>query len=176
MATNKDPVKLVEKGLMREDFFYRIYTVVLRVPPLRERIEDLPILIERFLEQSDYPASLSDIPDEVMASFEKYLWPGNVRELKSTLMRYLTLGDIEFVPLKRSTPRFISRIKTLIEKGDFASDEIEMKREVEAFEKMMIFEALTQTQGNKSKAAEMLGIPRNSFNRKIQSYGELSTP
>ena len=59
----------------------------------------------------------------------------------------------------------------MIEKGNFPSDGIKMKLEIEAFEKMMISEALTQTEGNKSRAAEILGIPRNSFNRKIQAYG-----
>jgi PAS domain S-box-containing protein len=171
MASNKDPVRLVEEGLMREDFFYRIYVIVLEVPPLRERQEDLPSLIECFLEQSQYVGTPMELPGKVMKSFLNYHWPGNVRELQNAITRYLTLGEHDFLcPIRKPVLGKALSNSRRINKRERASDRVNLRSALEELEKKMILNALTQTGGNKSRAAKYLQIPRRTFLRKLETY------
>ena len=96
-ATHRNLVKRVYEGLMREDFLYRIHVVPVELPPLRNRKEDIPLLIDHHLKAEGGGMNLSDIPAEIIQSMYDYNWPGNVRELKNALRRYLTVGRLDFL-------------------------------------------------------------------------------
>ena len=103
-ATNRDLVNLVKKGKMREDFFYRIYILPITLPPLRERKEDIPLLIDHLLEQYAENQEKPHIPIEVREALENYNWPGNVRELQNMLHSYITLGKLDFMGKLSAAP------------------------------------------------------------------------
>jgi PAS domain S-box-containing protein len=170
MASNKDPVRLVEEGLMREDFFYRIYVIVLEVPPLRERLEDLPSLIECFLEQPQHAGMPIKLPGKVMNSFLNYHWPGNVRELQNAITRYLTLGKHFFLDSSRKPFIGNSFTNNRIQDCQSVCGRVNLRSAVEELEKKMILEALAQAGGNQSRAAKILQIPRRTFLRKLEIY------
>ncbi len=96
-ATNRDIKERVKKGLMREDFFYRIHIIPIHLPPLRERKEDIPLLIEHFLKKFGDDKTRPPVTGKVMEALYNYDWPGNVRELQNTLYRYITLNRLDFI-------------------------------------------------------------------------------
>jgi len=166
LATNLDPLRLVENGKMREDFFYRINNLIINVPPLRDRLEDIPLLIEHFHEQLAPDKIPQDISEKIVKTFPHYHWPGNVRELRNAVARYITFGQIDpFKNLPSSASNYFLRDKTM------RLGQQNLRSAVETLEKEMIAEALLQHAGNKSKAAEYLGVPKRSFIRKIRKYG-----
>ncbi len=166
-ATNKTLIEEVKKQNFREDLYYRINVIYLKMPPLRERKEDIPPLVQAFLRQYGMQNSrkIGAIDKEAMAALIRYDWPGNVRELKNIIERMIVLntGDrltLEQVPEdvrgSRNSPTNLitaSGITTLTDA-----------------EKEMIRESLKETRGNKSKAAEKLGISRRTLYRKIEEY------
>ena len=165
LATNLDPVKLVENGLMREDFFYRIHNLIINVPPLRDRLDDIPLLIEHFHEQLAPGNTTNDLSEKIVKAFLHYHWPGNVRELRNAVGRYLSFGQI--YPLQDfsySPPRNFQRT------GNMRPERRNLKSAVQNLEKEMIAQALVECAGNQSKAAEYLGVPKRSFVRKVQKY------
>ena len=103
-ATNKDLKEQVKKGLIREDFFYRIHIIPIYLPPLRERKEDIPLLIEHFMQNYPPSKNLPKITVAVMEALTSYDWPGNVRELQNTLHRYVTLKRLDFLGAPLSAP------------------------------------------------------------------------
>ena len=105
-ATNQDLKQQMKKGLMRKDFFYRIHIIPLHLPPLRERKEDIPLLIEHFMQNHPPSKNLPTITLRVMEALTSYDWPGNVRELQNTLHRYVTLGEVDFLGEQTIAPRW----------------------------------------------------------------------
>ena len=93
-ATNKDMAKAVRNGTIREDFFFRIHIIAITIPPLRERKEDIPLLIDHFMAKLGTDGQTHSIPGQFMDVMYNYSWPGNVRELQNVLHRYVTLGDM----------------------------------------------------------------------------------
>jgi len=163
-ATNKDLAQLVAEGKMREDFYYRISVIPIYIPPLRERKEDIPLLVEHFLRiysKGKHPPSL---PAKYMDLLMKYDWPGNVRELQGMIQRYLSTGSFQFLGNKSS---------------DF-SDETDysklgtLKSAVSEFEKRLILKALEENRWHKGKVASLLGIDPKTLYRKMKRYGILS--
>lgn len=161
-ATNKDLGMLIEKNLFREDLFYRLNAAVLTIPPLRERKEDIPLLVEHFL--AEYPDSSlgarTEVAPEVLACFLDYAWPGNVRELKNTINYSVAMssGDrlgMEDLPVSfqngglNSTPRNIR----------------------EDMEKSLILKMLQSTNYNRSKVAQLLNMSRKTLYNKMERYG-----
>ena len=163
-ATNKDLAQLVAEGKMREDFYYRISVIPIYIPPLRERKEDIPLLVEHFLRiysKGKHPPSL---PAKYMDLLMNYDWPGNVRELQGMIQRYLSTGSFQFLGNKSS---------------DF-SDETDysklgtLKSAVSEFEKRLILKALEENRWHKGKVASLLGIDPKTLYRKMKRYGILS--
>ncbi len=163
-ATNKDLAQLVAEGKMREDFYYRISVIPIYIPPLRERKEDIPLLVEHFLRiysKGKHPPSL---PAKYMDLLMNYDWPGNVRELQGMIQRYLSTGSFQFLGNKSS---------------DF-SDETDysklgtLKSAVSEFEKKLILKALEENRWRKGKVASLLGIDPKTLYRKMKRYGILS--
>ncbi len=157
-ATNQDPVECIEKGKLREDLFYRLNVVNIVLPPLRERKEDIPLLVNHFIDiYSRVYGGRIEIDEEVMEVFESYSWPGNVRELENTIEGLFALGKRGKITLEDLPPHLRRERR---EKAELLTWE-EMERK-------MIEEALRRAGGVKSKAAQLLGIDRKRLYRKLR--------
>lgn len=153
-ATNKDLEELVKAGKMREDFYYRINVIPLNIPPLRERIEDLPLLTEYFIGSKNIPyPSKKQILD-----MENYSWPGNIRELQNIINRYMITGEMH-IPVKESSTN-----KIFFKKG------VSLKTLMKTQEKEIIKQALNSFGFNKTETAAHLGIDRRTLFSKIKEY------
>jgi len=147
----------VASGQMRKDFFYRIQVIQIQLPLLRDRRQDIPLLVEHFLRKMKTPSGTVSVPGRIMDILIEYDWPGNVRELRNVLQRYVTLGHLEFLspgPESRMTP---------------ASTELNLRESVQELEKSLISKALRQADGNRTRAATLLGISRRALFRKMPS-------
>ena len=166
-ATNQDLKQQVKKGLMREDFFYRIHIIPIHLPPLRERKEDIPLLIEHFMQNHPVSKNIPKITVAVMEALTSYDWPGNVRELQNTLNRYVTLGEVDFLGEQTMAPDGeISNFGDNTRHGKIALDQA-----VADSEKATIINALKNFQGHKIKTAAALGISRTTLFNKMKKYG-----
>ncbi|MBM4327222.1 MAG: sigma-54-dependent Fis family transcriptional regulator [Deltaproteobacteria bacterium] len=175
-ATNKDLKEEVTGGRFREDLFFRLNVVHLRVPPLRERREDIPHLVAHFVEKfgAKLGRPLLAVEPEVMSSFYKYSWPGNIRELENVIERALVLSrgssmSLEDLPPEiRESPEIEEGINTLIswEKG--------LSETLDAIEERMIRQALKRADNVQAQAAKMLAISRSNLQYKMRKYGLLS--
>jgi PAS domain S-box-containing protein len=168
-ATNRDLGRLVEQGTMREDFYYRIHVLPIHMPPLRERLEDLPLLVEHFLKSADLGAGSHALPADVMESLHRHDWPGNVRELRSVLQRYTTLKRLDLESPRRSLhPSGPSGDPAPLPGGD---DPPELSRALADFERRFILRQLERHKWHRTRAAEGLGISRKTLFRKMKSLG-----
>lgn len=166
-ATNRNLKDQVKKGLLRQDFFYRIQVLTITVPPLRERREDIPLLADHFLEQYSEGDQHSTIPGKIMGILCKYEWPGNVRELQNVLQRYLTTQRLEFSGSETVEPIVIDDISDIIHESQKASA---LREALEMFEKNFILSTLEQHNGHREKTAKTLGIPTRTLHRKMRKY------
>src|SRR5207249_1815409 len=165
-ATNRDLQKALEEGLLREDLYYRLNVILLRVPPLRERMDDVPILAMHFLRKyaAREHSSMSSIAEEALSVLLSYSWPGNVRELENAIERAVVLGKGEQLRAQDLPPQ-------VHRGGDDERPLIPAHLTLEEIEKLAIAQALRLTGGNKSEAAERLGIHRTSIYDKMRRYG-----
>ncbi len=145
----------VSNGEMRNDFFYRIQVIQIQLPPLRNRRQDIPLLVEHFLPKIKTPSGSARIPGRTMDILMDYDWPGNVRELRNVLQRYASLGQLEF--LSPSPDAGVAP----------AATEFNLRGAVQQLEKSLISKALGQSGGNRTRAAALLGISRRALFRKI---------
>ena len=176
-ATSRNLSKLIEEGSFREDLFYRLNVIHLVIPPLRERSEDIPLLVQSFMEkfrtkykEMDEEENGNDykVSTKVMKLFMDYPWPGNVRELENTIerARILCEGEViteEVLPDKFFAPK--SRIFTNLDESDLS-----IKRTSKAMEAQLIRRALQRTRGNKSQAARLLEISHKALLYKVKEY------
>lgn len=172
-STNRDLAQMVEDGTFRRDLYYRINTVELHIPPLRERMEDLPLLCTRFIHKIDqtYGLQISGISPDALAYLGGHRWPGNVRELERTIERAAILckeGSIERRHLSffRPVPMAEGRSPA----GDAAPDVGSLHARRDQTEREAIVAALKKAGGNKSKAARLLHIDRSDLYAKIKKY------
>lgn len=166
-ATNRNLKAQIKQGMLREDFFYRINVITISVPPLRERREDIPLLVEHFLTQYRSPETPQRLPAKILDALYHRDWPGNIRQLQNALQRYVTLkrlnfGEQEDEPGPMTNDDIFQKVITHAELGlwDILED----------LEKRVIAEILEQTHGNLSKAARTLRIPRRTLRRRIEKY------
>jgi PAS domain S-box-containing protein len=167
-ATNKNLKDQVKQGLMREDFFYRINIITITVPPLRDRREDIPLLIEHFLKQYRQQEEPQVLPGRILELLYNYPWPGNIRQLQNVLQRYLTLQRLDFADDLQETElmaREIAAPEAIVQQGLGFNEAVQM------FEKRLIVSALERNRWHRTKTAALLGIPRRSLLRKMQQYG-----
>lgn len=158
-ATNSDLEELIQKKTFREDLYYRLSVVTIDVPPLRERSSDIPLLVDKFMQKYgiEYKDRFVRIANDALDVLERYSWPGNIRELENVVQRAVIMCDgkitLEHLPneLKYKIDFPQKGFKTLQEK-----------------EKEYIQEVLLSTQGNKTKAAEILGINRKTLREKLK--------
>ncbi len=158
-ATNKDLAELVQKGRFREDLFYRIQVVGITLPALRERRQDIGLLVEHILVRQNAEHRLADLTESLREMLLHYDWPGNVRELINTIQRYLATDCVTVPGRPNQEP----------EKDKAAFDGLHDA--VQSLECRMIEEALQQTQWHRGAAAKLLKIPRRSLQRKILKFG-----
>ena len=165
-ATNKDLKELLRKGLIREDFFYRIRVIVINLPPLRNRKEDIPLLIEHFLEQYAHDEERPTIPGRIVEMLCAYHWPGNIRELQNELQRYLSEQYLEFIGNLNLEPGERNDMLGLV----FDQGGLSFRESVETFEKRLIARVLEQNSGHTGKTASILDIPLRTLYRKMKKY------
>jgi transcriptional regulator with AAA-type ATPase domain len=166
-ATNLDPERLLAEGRFRHDLYYRIAGYVLRVPPLRERREDIPGLVEHFARRfaAETGKAVRGVTMRAMAALVAHGWPGNVRELEHEVRRLVYLCphgqaiDSTLVP-----PR-------LAASPGVVGDDLTLERHVEVTERSVILRALDRTGGNQTQAAKLLGISRNGLTMKLERLG-----
>jgi DNA-binding NtrC family response regulator len=165
-ATSRDIRKMVKEGSFREDLFYRLNVVTILLPALRERPDDIPVLVAHFLkeisEQKHTPPRR--ISPEVMRRFQQFHWPGNVRELRNTLESMMVLADGD-VLTERDLPEWILGTPTARVAQDLPTG-----LTMEELEKLAISQALDQFSGNRTRAAQKLGISVRTLQRKLQLY------
>lgn len=169
-ATNRDLSEMVRSGKMREDFYYRINTVPVLLPPLRQRKEDLPLLIDHFVgsfsEEFDEEFQLSS---KFYLTLDKHDWPGNVRELQNVIRRYLTLKEISFNPSVQNFTHTASPVKIDVSLAN-SSDTSSVRKEMDEVEKRRITAVLQQNQWHIGKSATVLGISRRTLQRRLNKY------
>ena len=171
-ASNQDLSHRVKTGQIREDFYYRIHVLPIRLPPLRERKEDIPLLVEHFLKSTAPLQKGKPITPGFLQALKGYDWPGNVRELQNTLNRYVTLGEIDFLG-----ERINSKVSETSNFGDSISHgKMALDQAVADYEKATILNALKNSQGHKVKTAAALGISRATLFNKLKKYGIRITP
>jgi two-component system response regulator HupR/HoxA len=173
-ATHKDLSELVKKSEFREDLFYRINVIRVQVPPLRQRKDDIPVLVEHFLRKHHRAGQKArSVAQEAMGLFLNYAWPGNIRELENEIERLLVLGsELEVLPEDLVS----SRIREAVAPhgGGFVTNlraHGKLNDAVEMLERDMISQGLQRTKNNKSRLARELGISRSNLILKIAKYG-----
>jgi DNA-binding NtrC family response regulator len=170
-ASNKELFDEVSKGRFREDLFYRLQVIPIRLPPLRDRRSDIPLLIDHFLEKmnSRRPQGPVRLSEPAQVQLWEYDWPGNVRELENVVEQLVILADGDTVDIDNLPPsirRFVAgkRNPTPVLSGDG----FDFNRAVEAFENQLIHQALQKSNGNKQAAARLLGLKRTTLVAKLR--------
>jgi len=175
LATNKHLLDEVRKGNFREDLYYRINVIFLTIPPLRERKEDIPLLVSYFIKQyaEANGRAPQEITDEALKALVQYDWPGNVREVKNIVERMIVLSSgpqltLDNIPDDILHGRGSSSVRQGAPGG--SAEGSEPVGRIDHMERGLIEKTLTEAGGNKSKAAQMLGISRRTLYRKIDEY------
>ena len=172
-ATNRDLREMSEKGAFREDLFYRMNVVTVHLPPLREREEDISLLLHHFLKHfaSENEFDVPSLNREALEVLEKYAWPGNIRELRNFCENLVVLKrGLEITPYDLDI-RFSSTessAQSVPVEGIVSSH-----LSVEENEKRLLRNALLESGGNRTKAAELMGISRRTLHRKLEKWPEL---
>ena len=159
-ATNKDLRSLVKKNLFREDLFFRVNVINISIPPLRERGDDILLLVKhfatKFADESDKP--IPEFSDNALQVIRNYNWPGNVRELENVIQRIVVMTDGNMIDAA-DLPEFLRY--TALSKAEFSGTLAEL-------EKTYIQKVLAAVNNNKTKAAQILGIDRKTLRKKLK--------
>ena len=172
-ASNRDLVKAVADGVLREDLYYRLNVIPVHLPPLRERPEDIPILVAHFIGRiaKDVGKRIAGISPEALAVLERYHWPGNIRELENVIERAIVLGSGEQITPDALPPHLAQPA----ERGDFPveipSGGMDLEGLLAAVESRYIRLALDRAGGLQVRAAELLRLSFRQFRYKIQKHG-----
>jgi Nif-specific regulatory protein len=170
-ATNRDLAAEVEKGNFRQDLYYRVMVFPIRLPPLRERREDIPLLVDHFLRRykEEYRMNIAGVSQEALDAIIAYRWPGNIRELENEVQRlviqtepdsWIEVGDLS--PRLRKVEGTLARIAP--KKGT-------LKEMMEQVERWLLAEALREHDNNKTRTAQTLGITREGLHKKLAKFG-----
>ena len=178
-ATNRDLAEEVRNNNFREDLFFRLFSVEIVLPPLRERIEDIIPLCNHFLEMSNrrLGKSILGFSPEVLALFEAYPWPGNVRQLQKEIERLVALTEDDRILMPQQLSRDLLAFNHSQQAAgeESVSSSLALPERVKKLEISLITRALQKTAGNKTKAAALLQITRQGLDKKMKRY-ELSRP
>jgi len=175
-ATNRDLEQMIGEGLFREDLYFRLNVVELRIPPLRERREDIAPLAEYFFRElrRQIPTAMERISPQAMNALRQYDWPGNVRQLRNAIEHALVMGTGKVLRV-RDLPDYVTAPETLQLPVDIVGTPTPsggfVPLTLAEIEKRQIEAVLRQCEGNKQKAAALLGISRSTLYEKLQRYG-----
>ncbi len=165
-TTNRNLMSEIQEGTFREDLFYRLNVVPIYLPPLRERREDIPLLVSYYLKKYslENSAMVKSVDKDAMDYLCQYNWPGNIRELKNTIQRAVVMGSSEILQLEQIT--------SLITHQDMKQSEkvLPAGKALEDVEKDLIYNTLEMTGGNKTRAAELLKITTRTLRNKLNRY------
>ena len=177
-ATNKNLIDEIKAGRFREDFFYRLNVIPIVMPPLRSRLDDIPVFVAYFLTAFAKKHDLRTrfrITDEAFMVLKNNKWPGNIRELENVIERLVTLAEKDVIDAEIT--------KEAINKGNFSSpselsikNENDLKESLESYEYRLIKEAMEEANGNQSKAAQKLNLTRQALHYKLKKYRIISDP
>ena len=163
-ATNADLKDAVARGAFREDLYYRLNVVSIDVPPLAQRADDIPLLVQHFVHRYSRECNkpVDELSPEILTALREYGWPGNVRELQNVIERAVVLAEgpviqLSDLPLDVLLPKHREKVRT--------ADHLPLKNATEEFERQIVLRVLERVGGNQSEAARILGLHRNTINR-----------
>ena len=170
-ATVKDLAREVSKGAFREDLYYRLNVIPIHLPPLRERREDIPLLVQHFIKKCNeqLETKINGIAPEAVSVLMDYPWMGNVRELENTIERAMVLSDNDHIRLDQLPDRVLEGNRGGSPGG--VVEELSIKKAARKMERELIAKALEKTQGNRTHAARLLEISHRTLLYKIEEYG-----
>ncbi|AMV72447.1 sigma-54 dependent transcriptional regulator [Desulfuromonas carbonis] len=168
-ATNKDLEQAVEQKSFREDLYYRLNVVFIELPPLRERVEDIPALVEHFLAKynAEFGRRVREIRPDALRALQEFRWPGNVRQLEAVIERALLLSDSDVLSLADIRPLLVSRRSERHLWAELPADGIDL----EAVEKELLHKALVRSGGVATRAAKLLHMNYKQFLYRAEKYG-----
>lgn len=166
-ATNKNITELIDKGMFREDLYFRLNVLSLKISPLRERQDDIPLLVNHFLRK--YSGNGKKFSESAMTLLNNYQWKGNVRELENIIERVILLSDSDVID-PESLPEEI-RSRSSMEKVAVPSGGIDIEKMMVDMERAYLLKALEKTNGVKTEAAKLLKLTFRSFRHKLKKYG-----
>ncbi len=168
-ATNSDLEELIKQNKFRQDLFYRLNVIKIELPPLRERKEDIPILIKHFLDiySKENKKEIEGITEDVMEILINYDWPGNIRELENLIERAIVLTKSKFITRKTLPPFLLSANEDSIILSS-PNNEFDLKEYIQIQQKKAIIHALKKTKGIQKNAARLLGVKPTTLNEMIK--------
>jgi DNA-binding NtrC family response regulator len=171
-ATNIDLKHAVEKGEFREDLYYRLNVINISLPQLKERKDDIPLLINHFVEKycKENNKKIFYVGDNVMKYLINYDWPGNIRELENVIERAVVLNNSDRLDLELIPQYIIDQVSKAKSQLSFSSDGIYLKKAVSEYEKSLIINSLIAAKGVQKKAAKLLKLKPTTLNEKIKRY------
>ena len=173
-ATNTDIERLIAEKLFRADLFYRLNVIKIEIPPLRDRKEDIPLLVKHFVEiyARENQKEVEGVSEDVLEMLDAHRWPGNVRELENLVERAVVLSRSRVIT-RTSLPPFLLGRETAAEDeaGAAAGESLDLRDRTQAFQKRIILAALRKTKGVQSKAAALLGVKATTLNEMIKRLG-----
>ncbi len=168
-ATNSDILGAVSSGTFRKDLYYRLNVVPVNIPPLRERTEDIPLLIEHFLNR--FSGGGKKFSPEALRLFMSYPWKGNVRELENMVERVVLLSDNEVITPEDVPEEILSAGDELKHHYDIGDEGVDLEQIIENLEKDLLLKALKKSHGIKTEAAKLLRLSFRSFRHRLYKYG-----
>ncbi|RMH83797.1 MAG: sigma-54-dependent Fis family transcriptional regulator [Calditrichaeota bacterium] len=169
-ATNQNLEDLIKEGKFREDLYYRLNVITLHVPPLRERAEDIPLIVAHFISRfnKEFNKNVKAVDEEAMRRLQAYPWPGNVRQLINIVERTIILSQKEILGVEDFPEEIMqtNSVPSMPIKTDRPLNEL-----VDEYEKQIILKALAENNHNKLRTAKKLGIHRSTFMSKLKKYG-----
>ena len=172
-ASNRDLEGAVEEGVLREDLFYRLNVIPIQLPPLRDRREDIPLLVAHFMQKfgKELGKDVRGVAPEAMAVLERYHWPGNIRELENVLERAIVLGAGEMLGVD-SLPESVRRERPVkgLDSVEIPEDGLDLEATLDTIEGRYLQRALDRTGGVQTKAAELLKMTFRQFRYKLQKH------
>jgi transcriptional regulator with PAS, ATPase and Fis domain len=171
-ATHQNLETLVEQKTFREDLFYRLSVIPLIIPPLRERKEDIPLLVDSFMKRlsSEKKKKIHGIEREALSALCEYQWPGNIRELENLMERMIIIKGSGIITVEDLPNKYVGKPAPVESREEFQlpSEGMNFNTVIEGFEKRLISEALQKSGGNKKEAAQMLNLKRTTFIEKLK--------
>ena len=170
-ATHRDLLTETKAGRFREDLYYRLNVLPIHVPPLRQRREDIPLLVDHFVSRNNarLGTAIRGLDSEARRLLYEYSWPGNVRELENTIERAMVLAEGDLI-VAADLPERVREDQDPVQM-QLVSGELSIKKTTRVIEEILIRRALQKTKGNRTRAAELLEISHRALLYKIKDYG-----